>query len=254
MRVLITRAENDAAEMTTSLDQLGIHVTVAPLLSVVFEDIALVTLTNAGSLIVTSRNGLKSLARSMMKAGAQAGAPCQMLERPIFTVGPATSALARDLGFLNIIEGPGSAAGLVPVILARKAEIGSRPLVHVAGDTLAFDLKGALGAHDIAVDQVSAYRIDEAATLPAGVITALSGHELDAVVLMSPRTAGVWTRLVNAAGLETNVSNLTHVCLSEAVAQRVQIQPPPKIALAAMPNGQEILSLIRRLAADAGTG
>lgn len=254
MRVLVTRAENDAADMATSLEQLGVEVFVSPLLSVVYEDIAPETLSNAGGLIATSRNGLKALAWSMARDQASTPTLAKVLERPIFTVGPATSALARDLGFLNIIEGPGTAAGLVPVILARKAAVGSCPLVHLAGDTLAFDLKGALGAQEIAVDQVSAYRMDEAASLSEGVKTALSNGGIDGVVLMSPRTAEVWTRLVKMSGLETKMSNLTHVCLSGAVVQRVRFQPTPKIALAAMPNAQEILSLIRRLAADAGTG
>ena len=87
---------------------------------------------------------------------------------PIFTVGPATAALARELGFEQIIAGEGSASDLVPLIADSKiGEAG--PLVHVAGEELAFDLAAELAARGVEVRKVTAYRAVAASSAYADI-------------------------------------------------------------------------------------
>ena len=246
MRVLVTRTESDAADMKVRLEQLGLSVSLAPLLSVAFETIAPDALLHAGGLIATSRNGLRALARS--KALPRA------LGLPLFAVGPATAALGRELGFTTVVEGPGTASGLAPVIEGWKSSLGSAPLVQLAGDKLAFDLQAALAPKGVTFKLIPSYRIEDAAALPLPVQGELAHHQIGAVILMSPRSAQIWARLVKTAVLEGHLSTLTHVCLSKAVADGLQGLPSPKIAVAARPTEPEILSLMRRLAAGAGTG
>ena len=246
MHVLITRAEDDAVDLKARLEGFGVTVSVAPLLSIAFEPIEAETLATAAGLIATSSNGLRALHNSPALRAA--------LVLPVFAVGPATAALAREMGFSNIVEGPGTASGLVPVIIAKAADLGGRPLVYLAGETLAFDLAGALAGHGINVRQIPSYRAREISLLPETVQSQLALGQIDAVVLMSPRTARIWSGLAKKSGIERDLRHLTHVCLSPSVADRLQLRPSPEIVVAARPNGHEIVSLIRRLAAGAGTG
>jgi uroporphyrinogen-III synthase len=246
MHVLLTRAQADGEDMKAQLSAAGIAVSSAPLLSIRFEDIRPDEFAGASGAIATSRNGLRALSKSKALSPAMA--------LPIFTVGPATSAMARDLGFQSIHQGPGAASDLVPVITAQKSYLGPGPLVHLAGDVQAFDLKSALGPAGVPVRQVAAYAVTEARGLAPGIKSGLERGQFNAVVLMSPRTARVWNRLTHLSGKTVDLGRLTHVCLSQAVADALQRHPGLNIAIAEKPNGEEILSLIRRLAAGAGTG
>ena len=241
MRVLITRPEPDASELAAQLRAIGVDAALAPLLSIAFQEIEPASLAGASALVATSRNALQALSRSQALEAA--------LKLPVFAVGPATSALAKHLGFAAVIEGPGTASGLVATILAHRTQIGGGPLVHLAGDRLAFDMSTALARSDIVLNVVPAYRTEPVKELPKAVVDGLSAGDFDAVILMSPRTAEVWQRLIGEAGLASRLGQLTHVCLSPAVADKLQILSKLKIVVAQEPNGQEIVSLIARLAA-----
>ena len=249
MHVLITRPERDCADLTSRIAALGCELSVGPLLDIAFEEIQPDALSSASSLIATSRNGLRALAVSPGLDGARA--------LPLYVVGPATASLARDLGFQQIREGAGTAADLVPLICnAGPAE--RRHLVHLAGDHLAFDLAGALNDTGIRVTTLPAYRSVAAKTLPPKVIALLATRTLDAVVLMSPRSALVWASLVLALPLKVDLTKVVHVCMSPAVAhaaaESLQSAGAILIETAVRPTTEEIVALVYRLAGRAKTG
>ncbi|MEQ1653667.1 MAG: uroporphyrinogen-III synthase [Hyphomicrobium sp.] len=249
MHVLITRPERDAADLRSRIEALGCRVTVAPLLSIELGPIDVAALAGATGIVATSRNGLRALAQSAALPAAT--------RLPIFVVGPATAALARDLGFSTVFEGGGNAEGLVPCILECKAALGG-PLVHLAGDHLAFDLGSALDGHGIILKAIAAYRSVAAKTLDASVSNLLATGRLDAVILMSPRSARTWSTLIDALPVKTDVSKVTHICLSPAVAQALgsmrQTTDAIPTEIANQPNSEEIVALVYRLAAETKTG
>jgi uroporphyrinogen-III synthase len=245
MRVLITRPEHDAADLKSRIEALGCEVTVAPLLEIVFKEIPADALKDAIGVIATSRNGLKALAASPALASARS--------LPLFAVGPATEALARELGFATVIIGAGTAAGLVPV-LEKYAGVNAKPFVHLSGDHQAFDLSAALKPRSIPLRRVEAYQSVAAKTLAAQVTHLLKRKELDAVILMSPRTARVWADLVRALPDKPDLTQVTHVCLSPAVAQALQPLAPVRTEISAAPNAIEIVALVYRLARSSKTG
>lgn len=240
MRILLTRPKAEAEAMQALLTADGHEVTLAPLLAIALEDIPIDTVAGASGLIATSRNALKALARAPALPIARA--------KPLFTVGPATSEFARSLGFHDIRQGTGTAASLVPLISANRDGFGRSPLVHLAGDHTAFDLETALRGLGQQVSQVRAYRQVAAESLSPDVIAKASNGGLDAVVLMSPRTARIWSGLVKAYGIEDISRKMTHVCLSGAVAEGIGFSPKPPIAIAVQPQASEIVALIARLA------
>ncbi len=239
MRLLITRPEPDAAPLKARLEALGHEVSVEPLLRIELLPIAAAGLQGAQAILATSRNALRALAASEGLAAARAS--------PIFTVGPATTELARELGFERVIAGAGAAADLVPVIVANTAALDG-DLVHVAGETLSFDLAGALAGQGYKVRTVPAYRAVPAPSLTAPTMQRIADGTIDAVILMSPRTAEIFVQLVGNAGLEQSARRITCLCLSQAVAEALGDLAPSRTEIATAPNSAAMLAAVARVA------
>ena len=239
MHVLITRPEPDADAFRAQLETLGHRVTSEPLLTIEYLPVAADALDDAAGLVVTSRNGLRAL------AAGPAMATAQLL--PIAVVGPGTAALARELGFARITEGSGTATELVPVIADAARTLGG-PVTHVRGEQVAVDLKAALRTRGVELREIVSYRAVPAAALRPRTRELLASGDIDAVILMSPRTGTIFARLVAAAGLREAAQRLVLLCLSPAVAASVEPLAPVRVELADGPNSVALLSAVTRVA------
>ncbi len=239
MRLLITRPEPDATLFKERLAERGHVGVLTPLTTITFAK-GQIPLNGVQALVVTSKNALRALARSPSLAKA--------IELPIFTVGPGSGAMAAELGFDRIIPGPASARELVPVIAARGEPMG-RPLLVLTGDRPAFNMTSALQERGFTVGQKVVYRTVAAKALEPGLIDAIRSGDIDGVILMSPRTAEVFVRLTSEAGLAEATRHLHYFCLSPAVAKRLGPISPSNFHVAAVPNSEEMLALVTRLAA-----
>lgn len=235
MRLLVTRPEEDATALKAQLTARGHEVVVEPLLRVELLAIDAADVAGAQALIATSRNGLRALARSAAMGEARG--------LPVFAVGPGTSATAKALGFQIVIQGPRSARELVPVIGA-VAEVNGGPLVHLAGDKLAFDLAAPLQRLGFHVHQPVVYTTTPVGALSPSAIRAIDGGRIDGVILLSPQTADIYCRLVRRHGLDHANERVIHFCLSAAVAARVADLRPSRLMVADGPNLEEMLALI----------
>ena len=107
---------------------------------------------------------------------------------PLFAVGPGTGAFARELGFRQVIEGPGDGRELAEVIRgSAKPENGA--LIYLAAERLAFDLKKALAPDGFEVVTMLSYATEGASSFPKTVVQDLRAGALNGVVLMSPHGA-----------------------------------------------------------------
>ncbi|HET6388986.1 uroporphyrinogen-III synthase [Hyphomicrobium sp.] len=237
MHVIVTRPQGDAEPFKSRLEEMGLRVTLSPLIEIVPEKIAPDDLRGATALIVTSRNAVSGALRSVN-------------DLPFFAVGPGTGAAAREIGFTNVVEGPGTGAELAPILESRRAELGAHP-VYLRGDVVAFDVEGALASAGIPVRAVNAYRSVAAQTLNPEVIKALQSGSIDAVTLMSPRTGETWARLVADLSPPVQLSRVAHLCLSERVAEALgQPEKSYNVQIASRPNLEEMIALVKRLAAN----
>ena len=233
MRVLVTRPEPDAIYEAELIAGRGHQPVLAPLLEIEFCKTAL-PLAGAYGLIVTSRNALRALDAHPDRVAAS------ML--PLYAVGDATTEAAWDLGFAEVTAGPGTAKGLAAQIVRDLApEWGA--LVHLAGETLAFDLEAALGAHGFTVRKAVLYRAAPAKALPPEAVALIASGRPKGVVLMSPRTAQTFAALIVKHGLVTQAKSLVCYCLSEAVAEAVA-PLGCEVRVAARPREEDILALL----------
>lgn len=240
MRLLVTRPEPDASLEAEKLIARGHEPVLAPLLAIEFVGDVTLELAGAQALIVTSRNALRALASHRKLDEAR--------KLPLYAVGEATARAATELGFKQVTEGPGTGAALAELI-AGKLEPEAGPLVHLAGETLAFDLKSALQAEGFNVRQPVLYRAVPARELPAKALSLLKAGRLYGVILMSPRTATTFALLLERHGLVTEGRRLVCYCLSEAVAEAVA-PVGARVRVAAQPREEDVLALVDSEAAS----
>lgn len=239
MHLLVTRPEAEADAFRARLEALGQTVTVEPMLRIDILPIAPDALQGSAGIIATSRNGLRALADSPAIEAAR--------RLPLIAVGPGTAQLARDLGFTDITTGPGTGAELVPLIAERAAALDA-PLTHIRGEEVAFDLRTALSRRGIALRELIAYRSVPADALGQNTQKLLANGKVDGVILMSPRTARIFARLIGAAGLEKAASGLVLLCLSKAVAAAAEPIGAARVEVADTPDMEGMLSTVTRVA------
>jgi uroporphyrinogen-III synthase len=240
MRLLVTRPEPDARREAAILAGRGHEPVLAPLLAIEFcRDVPL-QLEGAQALLVTSRNALRALATHPELGRA--------LKLPLFAVGDATARAAEELGFAKVATGPGTGAALAELI-ASELEPERGPLVHLAGETPAFDLQAALERQGFTVYRPVLYRAVPAPEFPAEALELLKAGELDGVILMSPRTAKTFAALLARHGLVTQGTRLICYCLSEAVAEAVA-PLGLRVRVAARPREEDVLALVDSEAAS----
>lgn len=235
MRLLVTRPEPDALALKARLEEMGHEATVAPMLSVSFQNADPIDLAEVHALIATSRNGLKALKAQ--------GAHRIASQLPIFVVGQATAREARALGFSEIVVGGGTVASLVPEIVG-SADPQSDVLMHLAGDEVAGNIAHELELHGFRVMQPVVYRMVPTVAFTPDVEEQIETGEIEGVLLFSPRTAAIYADLIVQHGLVKASRRLNHYCLSRAVAQRLAPLAPVRIELAETPDLDAMLSLL----------
>lgn len=240
MRVLVTRPEEDAGGLVERIAALGHEAIHAPLIEIATYDGVQIDLAGVQAIVATSRNALRALARSPALDAAR--------QLPLLAVGQATAAFARELGFGEARAGPGDGSGLAATIRAT-LDPGQGLLLHISGETLAFDLAAALAPDGFTMRRAIVYRSAPADRLPPMVADRLRAGSLDAVTLMSPRTAETYARLVAAAGLVEPARALVYICLSPAVAERLSPIAPSRVLAPTTPSTEEMLALLGDLAA-----
>ncbi len=239
MHILVTRPEPEGSRMKAQLEASGHDVTLDPLLRIEPIAVDATAFEGAQALIATSRNGLRALVSSPALDTA--------LTLPVFTVGPGTAELARELGFERVVTGTGAARDLVPLIAA-ETDPAKGPLVHVAGEVTAFDIAAALAKSGIDVRTLTAYRAVAASSLGQSTAQSLADGALDAVILMSPRSANIFVQLVADRALQANARQLVFLCLSQAVADAVGSLAPNRVEIAEAPNSAAMLAAVGRVA------
>ncbi|MFA5900417.1 MAG: uroporphyrinogen-III synthase [Hyphomicrobium sp.] len=239
MHVLVTRPEADAGPLRAQLEALGHRVTVDPMLRVETLPIAPDALAGAAALIFTSRNGVRALATGPAMSEAR--------QLPVFAVGPGTAQLALEQGFAEVTTGKGTGAELVPILVEAAMSL-KGALVHIRGKDVAYDLRQALATHAIAIREIPAYRTIPAQAFRPNTLELLQSGEINAVVLMSPRTGATFASLIANAGLENPAKKLVLLCLSVAVAKTVEPLGAARIEVANAPNTVDILAAVTRVA------
>lgn len=203
MRVLVTRARDDGRRTAEKLAARGHEAVLAP----VIEIVPTAEPAPAGSydaLVVTS---------------AHAGAALLSLadkQKPVFAVGERTAEAAREAGFACVVAGEGDALSLSGLI--RNSLSPGLALLHVAARDRKDEPAASLRAAGFIVRPWEAYEARAVRAFPGATIAALRTGQIGAALHYSRRSAGLFVRLAEQAGLASVVRALPHLCLSADVA------------------------------------
>jgi uroporphyrinogen-III synthase len=232
MRVLVTRPAEDAMETAALLRERGHEPVIAPLLGVHYHDGPPLDLDGVQALLATSANGVRALARRTARR-----------DLAVFAVGSQTSEAARAAGFTDVRNADGNSENLANAVRGWAASDGGA-LLHAAGAEAEGRLADILTAAGYSVRTAVLYDVPAVATLPESARAALADCTLDAVLLLSARSAQVFTACVAQADLATACRRVTAVCISEAAAKPLAGLAFKDIRIAARPNQSSLLDCL----------
>ena len=238
MRILITRPARDNDKLQTALESVGHSVISSPLLAIEPVEFEPVCVSGLNGIVVTSRNALRALSNTKQIEALK--------HLRAFAVGDTTGAFARTLGFKNVVTGPGRAVELSDVI-SRNIDPADGELLFVRGDDVAYDLAGALSGVGFNVQSLVVYRSEPASKLLEQAENALRSGDIEVVVLMSPRTARVYCKLIYDGELQDHARDIIYACISEPTATELAPLGALDIRVAQRPGIAELQDIINRI-------
>lgn len=226
-RVLITRPEERALALRQELEALGYATMVEPLLTI--ERLGDMSPLPPGlqGIVLTSANAAPALSDDAKRL-------------PVYTVGNATAAAAREVGCGTVIEGDGDAVELATMITGRcRKEDGG--FLHLSGDVVRDEFRQILIEQGFEVSREVVYRALAAGSLSKDLLRAFQHRQIAAALLFSPRTAEILVRLLIDHRLASHVDTVTAICVSEAAARPCRTLDWRNICLSARPNREALL-------------
>lgn len=214
--VWITRAQPGADETAARLSALGYAPLIAPLLTIRPLDVT-PDLAGIQALAFTSRNGVQVFA-----------ARSDDRSLPVFAVGDATAASAREAGFAEVRSAGGDIHALAALI---RAEGDGRSILHPGAAEPAGDLSALVGA---------AARVTALAVYEAVETGAVAPRDWRTVLIHSPRAA----RALAATPVSWTAKDRIAVAISNAAALPLAALPFAEIRIAAAPTETSLLTAL----------
>jgi uroporphyrinogen-III synthase len=204
LRALVTRPRAEAAELAAALAVRGIEAVIEPLIEIKTLDLPAPSLVGVQAMLCTSANGVRALAAAVTERGI-----------PIFAVGDATAAQAREEGFQQVESAHGDVGELARLVRRRLNPTDGR-LLHVAGTAVAGDLAGELRDARFAVERAVMYEAQAATALAPATTAGLTDGGIDLALFFSPRTSAIFARLAIAAGIAGRLGRVAALSISPA--------------------------------------
>jgi uroporphyrinogen-III synthase len=229
--VLITRPEPGASETARRVAEKGYRPVLAPLLEIRPVRTPLPPSGHLQAILATSGNAIATL-------------PASHRDVPLLAVGDATASRARADGFLQVSSADGDAVALA-ALAARLCDQHSGPLLFVCGRCQGEGLVSDLRARGFAVLRRVTYATVPADNLPAAAREALLDGELTAALFYSAETSRHLVRLIRAEDLQENVRTVDALAIGERAAVALRELPWRSTCIAARPNQEAMLALLR---------
>lgn len=237
MRILVTRPREDAAPLARLLESRGHQVVIESLLDIQYRE-AEVDLAGVQALLFTSANGVRAYLHSQTRR-----------DFPVYAVGDATARAARSAGFAHVESAHGDVDTLAALAQERlKPEAGA--LMHVAGSQVAGDLSGQLEKAGFSVRRAVLYEAHAANHLSDATAQALRDGHIDGVMFFSPRTATAFATLAGKQDLTRHLNKVSALCLSPAVAGKVNAAAWRRVRTAKRPDQDALLAEVAKEAAE----
>ncbi|MGI9372815.1 MAG: uroporphyrinogen-III synthase [Hyphomicrobiales bacterium] len=240
MRIIITRPPEDAKATITQLNTIGHEGILAPLLEIAAVKSTHLPDEKWQAILVSSANGVRAL-ESLDFAE-------DLKKFPLLAVGDASAKIAKDAGFQRVASANGDLNALVEKA-SETLKPADGPLLYLSGKVVSGDLKTQLELRGFIVHRLELYEANAALKMPDAAAQALANHDADGVALFSRRSAKIWLSFLPMPGFLEAATELTHFCLSQAVADELGADWPsqkrrPRIIVAKSANMTGFLSSV----------
>lgn len=240
-RILVTRPQPAAGDFADRLRREGFGAVVAPMTEYVELDHHIGDIARYNGFIFTSAQGVNIFARNFTERYI-----------PIFAVGDATALTAEAAGFQRVYSANGDAAALQELVATEKDDLKLKNMLHVCGEDTAEDFGTALQDIGVYVERVPVYKAKFVDKMTAEATQALKNNEITTVTLLSARTAENFVKLVQQdPALAGATTGIEVICLSDRVAEAAKPLPWRVMRIAAAPQLESVMDLIRDKSADA---
>ena len=228
---LVTRPREDAEGVSRELRTRGLDVVVEPLLDIHHLDVE-VDAHGVQGILATSANGVRALARLLPDR-----------DLPVWAVGDATAAMAREVGYGRVEAAEGDVHSLAALVKSRCTP-DAGPFLHAAGSVTAGDLAGDLGTAGFGVRRVVLYEARTADAISDELAATLRAGGIGLALFFSPRTAATFATLMRAADLAGTTGTITAYALSANVAKELEALPWAAVRVAAAPSQAALLAAL----------
>lgn len=191
------------------------------------------SITDVDALAITSANALRHAPTRLIES---------LKDRPLYAVGDATAAEARQLGFSDVISAQGAVDDLAALIRERE-EPGAR-LIYLAGRERTGDLEGKLAAGGLRCNVIEAYSAHVVSYPTELIRDAINGRMVDAVLFHSALSADAFTDRVLPEFSEL-FENTLYFSMSRRVADTLPSSLHPRTNIADTPNEQALLAAVK---------
>jgi len=233
MRVLVTRPGKDGQDLVKILGDLGIDSMLEPLLTVRNLNTNSLNTEGVQAYLLTSANGINALINANPDYSI-----------PLFAVGDATAVTARLGGFKTVHSASGDVSALANLV-ADILEPSGGSLIHATSSSNTGDLKKKLEKNGFKYRKEIVYETEAAKSLSPEVVATLKAGSIDAILLYSPQTAEILIQLLRKFRLVRSCKNTLAVCLSQAIAAKVEAISWEEIRVAKLPTQDDLLSCLK---------
>lgn len=203
----------------------------APTLTIVPAAAKLPAADGLAAILVTSGNALAAFSPAYFAS-------------LMLTVGDATAAKARQAGFTRVVSADGDATDLAGLV-SRQVQPAAGPLLLASGQGQGHALAATLRQAGYRVIRRVAYRAARVPDLPQPVTAALAAGQVRAAMFFSAETARHFVRLIRRARLGEALRHSDAVAIGRAAGVALTALPWRRISVAAKPNQDEMLALLR---------
>jgi uroporphyrinogen-III synthase len=234
MHILNTRPKESSDSLTKQLEHLGHQVMSEPLIQILPLNRTEVhhSLTPFfDNVITTSQQAIRCLANLI-----------EARDFNLWCVGLESAKVAKEAGFTHVHTADGSGEDLLKKFLQTIRKPIENPIIHLSGDVIRVDIVQALINNGLPARRVIVYKTEEAESLSPDVQNALKKGKIDTVLFYSPRTAHIFEKLCKAAKIDHCCTNLSAVCLSEAIKNELLDLPWKNINIAKKATTDDLLN------------
>jgi uroporphyrinogen-III synthase len=240
LRALVTRPLEGSENLAAALATRGVATLVEPLIEIRFPLPQALDLAGVQAILCTSANGVRALARATRERGVT-----------LLAVGDATASRARAEGFVAVESAGGDVDDLARLAMTR-LDPQQGPLFHVAGNVVTGDLAGSLRAQGFSVERCVLYEARAATALSPAAIDNLRAGAIGFALFFSPRTAAIFARLAEIAGVAECCMGLTALSISAAADAALATLPWHDRRIAERPNQPALLDALDRTLGEIG--